>query len=196
MPDEIEIAALKRHEACESSRLQILLKQLAVESIRESIHVDSNTGFILDGAHRSQVCQTLGMQKIPVHFLSIQADASVPGWTHSLEAKPTALQVGGPQTGPIIAKYRQNGNLTYIRARSSSLQDVYDEFWATAQAIDHYYPVRVEAPKNAEYSIEWQLPRWGQIVEIAQTHGVLPAGVSRMGSIFTARCQKCNLSVG
>ena len=196
MPDEIEIAALKWHEACESSRLQILLKQLAAEPVRESIHVDSNTGLILDGAHRSQVCQILGMEKIPAHFLSVQAEASVPGWTHSLAAKPTALRVGGPQAGPIVATYRQNGNLTCIRARSSSLQDVYDEFWATAQAIEHYNPVRVEAPENAGYSIEWQLPRWGQVVEIAQTHGVLPAGVSRLGSIFTARCQQCSLSAG
>ena len=109
---------------------------------------------------------------------------------------PTALRVDSFQTGPIVALYQQYGKITPIRARSSSLQDIYETFWEIAHAIERHDPVRAEVPKSAAYSIEWQLPRWGQIVEIAQAYGPLPAGVSRLGSFFAATCQQCDSSAG
>lgn len=191
----VPISSLIWHEQCEPGRLARLRHSFQHEPLRESIHISSGVNpVILDGAHRTKAAQSLGFTMIPAHIVPIAADERVQGWTHIYHADSNIIIDCQQQTGnngPVIATVSYRGKHREIRAHTDAIADLHSAYTSLAEMFARHVYKRTLAVDEDNISLHWRLPSWGTVEAIVRNYGPLPAGVTRLADIFTAKCTAC-----
>lgn len=183
------------HEKCETLRLKHLTKLLEHEALRESIHVAQGSPYIiLDGAHRCRAALYLGFDSIPAHIVPMTPEQSVSGWVHVYNTRKFSFVpplVRGGNRGSVIAILHDGDLRQEVRSKSDLASDLFYAYWDLAGLLRRLdYRRLANVPTQGQF-VEWVLPPWGVIAEIATNYGPLPAGITRFGSVFSKKCPRC-----